>query len=89
MANPSPSSPEADSCCIRADAAIESVKALHVVVASLMVDLAALRRAVLEHRQFADAYAKHLADASRSARPIVAEALACYDQMLTPWHTTH
>ena len=63
-------------------AVMEAVKALHVMVASVMADLAALRRTVLEDPELAELYAEHLRDATDTTRPLLAEALECYQTMI-------
>lgn len=83
MATSTPSVPEKCVSCSHFASAIEAVKAVHVVLASVMTDLAALRRSVLEDPEFTQLYAKHLAAASRAARPLLAEALKHYDEMIS------
>ena len=82
MATPSPSLRENSISCSQFVAAIEAVKALHVVLASVMTDLAALRRTVLDDPSFAILYEKNLREASKTTRPLVAEAIAHYDDMI-------
>ena len=83
MATPSPSLREKSVSCSQYASAIEAVKAIHVVLASVMVDLAALRRTVLEDPEFAEQYARHLREASQTTRPLVAEAIEHYDEMIS------
>lgn len=64
-------------------ALIETVKALHVMVASVMADLTALRRTVLEDPEFAELYGQHLRDTTRTTRPLLAEAMECYEKMIS------
>jgi len=64
-------------------ALMETLKALHVMVASVMADLTALRRTVLEDPEFADLYAEHLRDATDTTRPLLAEAMECYEKMIS------
>jgi len=83
MATPSPSLREMPVCCRQFASAIEAVKALHVVLASVMTDLAALRRTVLEDPESAQRYSRHLREASQTIRPLVAEAIEHYDEMIS------
>jgi hypothetical protein len=83
------SSGESRSCGCQIQASIEAVKALHVMVASLMADMAALRRTVQADPDFAELYAVHLAETTRTARPLLTEALACYDEMLAMEQLPH
>ena len=56
---------------------------LEVVLLAVMTDLAALRRTVLDDPSFADLYEKkNLREASKTTRPLVAEAIAHYDAMI-------
>jgi hypothetical protein len=82
MATPSPSLRDKSVPVNPVASAIEAVKAIHVVLASVMTDLAALRRTVLEEPDFAEAYAKHLREAAKASKPLVAEAIAHYDEMI-------
>jgi len=82
MATPSPSLRENCGSGSQFAVAIEAIKALHVVLASVMSDLAALRRTVLDDPTFAGLYEKNLRAASRTARPLLAEAIAHYDEMI-------
>ena len=82
MATPSPSLRENSVSCSPYASAIEAVKALHVVLASVMMDLAALRRTVLDDPSFAELYEKNLREASKTTRPLVNEAIAHYDAMI-------
>jgi hypothetical protein len=61
---------------------IETIKALHALVATVMADQAALRRTVLEDASFAINYEMHLKAAAESARPLLLEALESYDALL-------
>jgi hypothetical protein len=83
MATTSPSLMEKSVSGRQFAAAIEAIKAVHVILASVMTDLAALRRAVLEDADFAESYAKHLREATDTARPLVAEAIEHYDEMIS------
>ena len=68
-------------------AMIEAVKALHVMVAAVMADVAALRRTVLEDPTFALAYDAHLKAATRTVRPLLTEALESYDALIENFGT--
>jgi hypothetical protein len=83
MATPNPSL--RDKCVSYSHfvSAIEAVKALHVFLAAVMTDVAALRRATLEDEELFVLYAKYLREASLSARPLLAEAIERYDQMIS------
>lgn len=83
MATSAPSLPGRCVSCSHVAAAIEAVKAVLVVLTSVMTDLAALRRSVLEDPEFAELYAKHLVAASNAARPLLAEVLEHYDEMIS------
>jgi len=83
MATPTPSLREKSVSSSQFASAIEAVKAIHVVLGSVMADLAALRRTVLEDPEFAEQYAKRLHETSRTTRPLVAEAIEHYDQMIS------
>lgn len=61
---------------------IQTIKALHTIVVSLMADQSALRRALLEDPAMALSYQVHLKDATVTARPLLAEALDSYDALL-------
>jgi hypothetical protein len=61
---------------------IETIKALHALVATVMADQAALRRTVLEDPSFALSYDVHLKAATETARPLLAEALESYDALM-------
>jgi hypothetical protein len=61
---------------------IETTKALHALVATVMAEQAALRRTILEHPAFAVSYENHLKTAADTARPLLAEALESYDVLL-------
>lgn len=63
--------------------AMQAIKALHVMVVSVMTDLSALRRTLLDDPELQNVYAKHLKDASTTARPILAEAMECYETMIS------
>jgi hypothetical protein len=82
MATPSPSLRNTSVSNSQFASAIEAVKALHVVLASVMTDVAALRRTVLDDPGFAELYEKNLREASKTTRPLVAEAIAQYDEMI-------
>jgi hypothetical protein len=82
MATPSPSLREQSVPGSQFASAIEAVKAIHVVLASVMTDLAALRRTVLDDPDFADSYVRNLREAARASKPLVAEAIAHYDAMI-------
>lgn len=83
MSAPSPALRENFPAHTQFVAVIEAVKALHVMVASVMADLAALRRTVLEDPELAELYAEHLRSATDTARPLLAEALECYQTMIS------
>jgi hypothetical protein len=61
---------------------IETVKALHALVATVMADQAALRRTIVEDPSFALSYETHLKAATDTARPLLLEALESYDALL-------
>jgi hypothetical protein len=61
---------------------IETIKALHALVATVMADQAALRRTILEDASFAMSYEMHLKAAADSARPLLLEALESYDALM-------
>ena len=82
MLNPSPIQQQ-NSVSPQFVAAMEAIKALHVMVVSVMTDLSALRRTVLEDQEFQNAYKKHLTQASMTARPILAEAMEDYERMIS------
>jgi len=75
--------PEKCSCRCQFISAMRAIKALHVTIASVMVDLAALRRSALEDPEFAGLYAKHLKAAADVARPLLAEAMESYEGMIS------
>lgn len=83
MATSAPSLPGKCVSCSHFAAAIEAVKAVHVVLTALMTDLAALRRSVLDDPEFAELYAKHLVAASNAVRPLLAEVLKRYDEIIS------
>ena len=57
----------------------EIIKAYHTILAAVMIDVAALRRAVLEDPTFSVAYDHHLDGARRAAKPLLDEAMTKYD----------
>jgi hypothetical protein len=61
---------------------IESVKALHALVATVMADQAAMRRAIQDDPAFANSYEMYLKSAAEMAKPLLAEALESYDVLL-------
>jgi hypothetical protein len=61
---------------------IETIKALHALVATVMADQAALRRTILEDASFAITYEGHLRAAADTARPLLLEALESYDALV-------
>lgn len=62
---------------------MQAVEALHVMIVSVMADLSALRRTVLQREDLQELYEQHLRDATSMARPILAEAMECYERMIT------
>ena len=76
----SPKDRARDDCTVQT--LIETIKALHALVATVMADQAALRRTVLEDASFAISYEMHLKAAADSARPLLVEALESYDALL-------
>ena len=82
MATPIPSLQEQAVSGNQFASAVEAVKTLHIVLASVMADLAAIRRTILDDPVFAEQYPKHLRETSRTTRPLVAEAIEHYDQMI-------
>ena len=67
--------------CLDNAAIVETLKALHVLVTSVMTDLAALRKTILEDPSFAVTYQAHLKAAVLTARPLLAEVLQSYDAL--------
>lgn len=47
-----------------------------------MTDLTALRKTLLDEPELQDVYAHHLIAAGARARPILAEAMKCYEKMI-------
>lgn len=82
MSTPAPSLRESVGLDSYVAAAMESLKALHVMVTSLATDVAALRRTILEEPGFALSYEEHLKAAVSSAKPLLAEAMKVYDQVI-------
>jgi hypothetical protein len=62
---------------------MQAVKTLHVLLTSVMADLSALRRTVLENSELREAYEHHLIDTTNTARPILAECMKCYEMMIS------
>jgi hypothetical protein len=68
---------------------IETVKALHVMVASVMADQTALRQTVSEDPELAKRYEEHLAKAISIAKPLIAEAIESYNAMIEGLEEPH
>jgi len=69
--------------CSQFVSAMQAVKALHTLMVSIMADLSALRRTVLINPELQEIYRQRLEDASAIARPILAEAMECYEAMIS------
>lgn len=63
--------------------AIQAMKALHVMLVSVMTELAALRRTMLDTPELRELYEQNLREATSTARPILAEAMECYETMIS------
>jgi hypothetical protein len=82
MSTPAPSLNENYGLASYVAAAMESVKALHLMITALTTDVAALRRTMLEEPGFAISYEEHLKVAVSSAKPLLQEAMKVYDKII-------
>lgn len=60
--------------------AFEHIRALHVTIAAVMTDVAALRRVVTKSSKASGRYRRELAIAMATAKPLVATALRVYEE---------
>ncbi len=61
---------------------VKQVRALHATLSALMADVAALRRTLLRDPGDLAHYKSNLRSAIETAKPIVDEAMQCYDDMI-------
>jgi hypothetical protein len=66
--------------CLRL--AIEHLKALHATLAAVMTDQAALRKVVSDDAKDSERYQLALAEEMRKAKPLVANAMEAYDDLI-------
>jgi hypothetical protein len=64
------------------EAILGCVKSLHATVGAVMADVAAIRNTVFEDPDDVAVYRANLRMAMASAKPMVDEALNCYDELL-------
>lgn len=60
----------------------ESMKALHVMVVSVMADITAVRRTLLVNPEQVEEYEAQLKAANETAKPLLDEAMRMYDRKL-------
>lgn len=63
--------------------ALEQLKAFHLTVSSLMVDLAAVRRTTIVTEKANSQYRLNLAKAMREAKPLLDEAARSFDDQIS------
>ncbi|HYA63842.1 MAG TPA: hypothetical protein VED66_11615 [Candidatus Sulfotelmatobacter sp.] len=64
------------------EAILGCVRSLHVTVGAVMADVAAIRNTLLEEPEEIAVYRANLRLAMATAKPMVDEALNCYDDLL-------
>ena len=62
---------------------LEHLKAFHLTVSALMVELAAIRRATLQTKKSKSQYKLNLARAMREAKPLLEEAARSFDDQIS------
>jgi hypothetical protein len=71
--------------------AFEHIKALHLTLAAVMIDVAALRSIVLKNAKLTEYYQRALASESVKTRAMIQEAMREYDEeiarlkFIRPW----
>jgi hypothetical protein len=61
---------------------LQQLKAFHLTISAVMIDLAALRETVLTTPEMKSRYKKNLARAAKKSRPLVQEAMRSYDDLI-------
>jgi hypothetical protein len=61
---------------------VRQVRTLHATLSALMADVAAVRRTVLQDEEDILNYKNNLLSTLETARPLVDEAMQCYDEMI-------
>jgi hypothetical protein len=61
---------------------VRQVRTLHATLSALMADVAAVRRTVLQDEEDVLEYKNNLLSTLETARPLVDEAMQCYDEMI-------
>lgn len=61
---------------------VAHVKGLHMVLSSVMIDIAALRKTSLNKSAVSATYAKHVKKGAEIARPLIDKAMCSYDEMI-------
>jgi uncharacterized protein involved in exopolysaccharide biosynthesis len=79
-----PGFPAQDNQSLQATLAVTlgHIKSLHATLTALMTEVAAVRRTVLEAPEAMAEYRKNLQSALETAKPLVDEAMSCYDDMI-------
>lgn len=61
---------------------VRQVRTMHATLSALMADVAAVRRTVLQDEEDILNYKNNLVSTLETARPLVDEAMQCYDDMI-------
>lgn len=61
---------------------VRQVRTMHATLSALMADIAAVRRTVLQDEEDILNYKNNLVSTLETARPLVDEAMQCYDEMI-------
>jgi hypothetical protein len=62
--------------------AVESIRALHIMVTSLATALTAMRRMLLEELGFAEEYQEQLRIAAEATRPLLEDAMITFEKVI-------
>lgn len=61
---------------------LKHLKAFHLTISSVMIDVAAIRRTILNTPKLNSQYKRNLAQISQNSRPLIEEAVRSYDGLI-------